>query len=130
MGSEPPFPASGTEPGGTPPRGSAGERRMVQLLLLTGLLLAAALIAVGLALAALHGRLVTHPVAVRELPGLLRAGRPSGFMALGILVLLATPILRVLSLIGGFALERDWRFAAVALGVALLLGAGILLGHA
>jgi len=30
----------------------------------------------------------------------------------------------------GFALDRDWRFAAVALGVALLLAAGILLGHA
>jgi len=130
MGSEAPFAGSGAEAGGAPPRGSAGERRLVQLLLRTGLLLAAALIAVGLALAALHGRLVTHPVSPAEIPSLLGAGRPTGFMALGILVLLATPILRVLFLVVGFALDRDWRFAAVALGVALLLAAGILLGHA
>jgi uncharacterized membrane protein len=115
---------------GEPPHGSRGERRMVQVLLRTGLLVAAALIAVGLALAALHGHLVTRAVSAGELPDLLRAGRPSAFMALGILVLLATPILRVLSLIGGFALDRDWRFASVALGVAILLLAGILLGHA
>lgn len=130
MGSEAPLQTGTVEASGAPPHGSRGERRVVQLLLRTGLLLAAALIAAGLGLAALHGHLVTHAVSVSELPALLRAGRPSGFMALGILVLLATPILRVLFLIGGFALDRDWRFSAVAAGVALFLLAGILLGHA
>ena len=130
MGSEIPVEPTGTGGADAIPHGSRGERRMVQLLLQGGLLLSAVLIAVGLALAALHGRLVSHPVGVSEIPGLLRAGHPRGFMGLGVLVLLATPILRVLVLIGGFALDRDWRFSAVALGVALLLLTGILLGQA
>lgn len=112
------------------PHGSRGERRMVQLVLQGGLCLAAVLIAAGLALAALRGRMVSNPVVLSELPDLLRTGHPRAFMALGILVLLATPIVRVLALIGGFALDRDWRFSTVALGVALLLLAGILLGRA
>lgn len=130
MGSEVPVDATHPEAPGAPPHGSRGERRMVQVLLRSGLLVSAVLIAVGLGLAALHGQLVTHAVSVGELAALLRAGIPSGYMALGILVLLATPILRVLSLIGGFAMDGDWRFACVALGVAVLLLAGILLGHA
>lgn len=129
MGTEGPVAAPARKAAGEPPHGSRGERRMVQILLRTGLLLAAALIGVGLALAALEGHLVAHAVSLRELPALLLSARPSGCMALGILVLLATPILRVLSLIGGFALDGDWRFAAVATGVALLLLMGILLGQ-
>lgn len=119
----------GGREGGAPALASAGTRRSVQVLLRVGIGVAGALIAAGLALAALHGRLVAHPVAVAELPALLRAGRPSGFMALGLLVLLATPILRVLALVASFARDRDWRFAGVALGVALLLLVGILLGR-
>jgi uncharacterized membrane protein len=56
--------------------------------------------------------------------------RPSGFLALGLLVLIATPILRVIGSIGAFVYERDWRFAGITtlvLGVlilSLVLGRG------
>jgi len=103
---------------------------MVQIVLRVGITVASALIAIGLVLAVLQGHMVSHPILLGELPGLIAAGRPSGFTGLGVLVLLATPIVRVICLIGGFALDRDWRFAAVAVGVALLLAAGIVLGHA
>ena len=54
--------------------------------------------------------------------------RPSGFLALGLLVLLATPILRVLGSIFAFAYERDWRFAGITFVVLMVVVASILLG--
>ena len=47
---------------------------------------------------------------------------------LGVLVLAMTPALRVLALVALWWRERDWRFVAVALAVAVTLSAGILMG--
>jgi uncharacterized membrane protein len=100
----------------------------VAWILRIGLALSALLMAVGVCLAWAEGRLLAHPVTVSELGSLLARGRPSAFMEAGILVLLATPMLRVLTLIGVFARERDIRFAAAAVVVAGLLVLGVLLG--
>ncbi len=55
--------------------------------------------------------------------------RPSGFMALGLLVLLATPIIRVVGSIVAFAYERDWRFAGITFLVFIIVMSSILLGR-
>ncbi len=39
--------------------------------------------------------------------------RPSGFLALGLIVLVATPIVRVVGSFLVFLYERDWRYAAI-----------------
>ncbi len=94
-----------------------------------GVVLSTLLMALGLALAWLEGRLTTHAVAPSQLESMLTHGRPSAFMEAGILVLLATPVLRVLVLIGVFARDRDFRFVAAAATVAALLALGVFLGH-
>jgi uncharacterized membrane protein len=55
--------------------------------------------------------------------------RPSGFLGLGLLILIATPILRVIGSIGAFLYERDWRFAGMTTLVLAVLAASLVLGH-
>jgi len=58
---------------------------------------------------------------VRELLRLAGEANGVAWMQLGVLVLLFTPVLRVLVLAIGWAIERDWRMALVALVVLVLL---------
>ena len=53
---------------------------------------------------------------------------PDGFLALGLLVLIATPILRVVSSFIAFLVERNWRFAGITLIVLVTVIFSILLG--
>jgi hypothetical protein len=107
----------------------AGDRFAVKWLLRGGLGLAAALMAAGLVVRVATGAVDAPGV---PLPSLFGAGLPLGdrLMGLGALLLGLTPTLRVLTLVGLWTKERDWRFAGVAalvvvtLGVALALGAG------
>ena len=50
-------------------------------------------------------------------------------MALGVLVLAATPLFRVLALVVLWTRERDWRFVVVALLVVATLSMAIVVGH-
>lgn len=56
----------------------------------------------------------------------LATGSPVAIITLGLLILLATPVIRVAVSIVAFALERDWRFVAVTVVVLTLLLASIL----
>ena len=56
--------------------------------------------------------------------------RPSGFLALGLLVLIATPILRVVGSILAFIYERDWRFAGITFLVLIIVMVSLVLGEA
>ncbi len=113
----------------------ARERRdlnqVVHGVLIIGLAISTALMLVGIGLALFYRRdLPTTAPDVGAVPSRVLALRPSGFVALGLLVLIATPILRVVGSIGVFLYERDWRFAAITslvlgvLAVSLLLGRG------
>lgn len=112
------------------PRAPAAERGAIVAVLRIGLAASMALMAVGLALAVGEARLRSHPVALGEILPFLGQGRPTGFMAAAVVVLVATPVVRVLALAVGSAMERDWRFAVVALAVALILGLGVAVGRA
>ncbi len=55
-------------------------------------------------------------------------GEPLAVIAVGLLILLATPTLRVIVSIVTFALERDWLYTGITVLVLLILLASFLLG--
>lgn len=98
--------------------------------LLAGLALSVTLLTIGLALAVGgdQPRRTGPPPALAEvLRGAVR-GLGRDWIDLGLLALIATPGLRVIVLGIGWAIERQWRFAAVAATVLALLVASLLLG--
>jgi len=82
-------------------------------LLRVGSFIAAVLLATGIGIMLLlgHGRGATRLITA------------------GLVVLMATPIMRVLTAGAIFVRERDWRFALFCLVVLCALAAGIVLGH-
>lgn len=74
-----------------------------------------------------------EPSEYRTIPGVLRSvlnGRGRGFIQLGLLLLIATPIARVAFSIAGFAIERDHLYVAFTVVVLIvllysLLGSGL-----
>ena len=112
----------------------AQERRdlnaVVHRVLIIGLIMSTALMLAGVGLA-LFSQL-DLPTAVPEIGDIInrvRALRPSGFLALGLLVLIATPILRVIGSIGAFVYARDWRFAGITMLVLGVLIVSMMLGR-
>jgi len=104
---------------------------VVHRLLVVGLVISTALMLIGLALDLLLRREI--PTVVPDLGEVwtrVLAIRPSGFLALGLLVLIATPIVRVVGSIMIFAYERDWRFALITLVVLAIVTLSLLLGRA
>ena len=56
-------------------------------------------------------------------------GEPLALVALGLLILLLTPILRVAISIVVFALERDWRYTVITILVLVILLISLVLGR-
>jgi uncharacterized membrane protein len=107
-------------------------RVVVSTVLLVGVSVSAALIAAGFIgsfLVGWEGSLVGAPVGTDAttdfgafVSGLLVL-RPIALAQAGLLVLIATPVLRVAASVIGFALERDRLYTAITLAVlAILLG--------
>jgi len=95
--------------------------RMVSTTLRVGVTLAALLAGIGGAwYLAAHG---SEPASFGTPPAPLRVlGRGDGLIALGVLVLIATPVVRVALLAIGFARQHDARYAFLsALVLAVLL---------
>ncbi|WP_051979653.1 DUF1634 domain-containing protein [Edaphobacter aggregans] len=105
------------------------DRRMETMmgrLLQAGVLVASAVILVGavLYLASRHGSVadyrvfVSEPEALRE-PAKLRAevvhGDAAALIQLGVLLLIATPVARVVFAVVAFLMERDWLYVAISL---------------
>lgn len=112
----------------------AHERRdlneVVHGVLMIGLVISSALMLVGIGLDLVYQREL--PVAVPSIGDVLSrvvALRPSGFLALGLLALIATPIVRVVGSIGAFLYERDWRYAIITSLVLLVLIISLVLGR-
>ncbi|HEV8060478.1 MAG TPA: DUF1634 domain-containing protein, partial [Gemmataceae bacterium] len=53
---------------------------------------------------------------------------PRAFLAIGIVLLIALPVLRVAIMALIFLLEKDYRFAAISMTVLLIITLGFLLG--
>jgi uncharacterized membrane protein len=113
---------------------AAKERRdlneVVHSVLIIGLVISTALMLIGVGLDLFYQRdLPTAVPDIGEVISRVLVLRPSGFLALGLLVLIATPILRVVGSIGAFVYERDWRFAGITTLVLVVLVISLLLGH-
>jgi uncharacterized membrane protein len=96
-------------------------------------------IVIGVGLVAFYARYGLNPSAMianvyphsldQTLLGLAH-GTPQAIMVLGLLILLATPVVRVAVSIVAFALERDWTYVAITALVLLILLVSFLLGRA
>lgn len=98
-------------------------------LLLVGLSLAVLLMLAGVVLAAVDvDREVGHVSSISDWPRAVAGLEPAGFLDLGLLVLLATPVARVLGLLVGFTRRRARFFSAVSLVVLIILALSAYLG--
>jgi uncharacterized membrane protein len=87
---------------------------LIPKLLRGGLLLAAALMAAGLLLlAAGHGATSGIEFSLPNLPRLLEAGDPRAVVGLGIVILLATPLVRVVASLAYFVRQKDRLYVAL-----------------
>jgi uncharacterized membrane protein len=113
--------------------------KIVCLVLRIGVILSAAIICIGLAMLVAEGTIahtmridaaVAYPRDLGALFSGLLALDPASVIALGLVVLIATPFIRVAVSIMAFALERDWRYVAITAIVLAILFSGIILGRA
>jgi uncharacterized membrane protein len=123
---------------------------MLSNVLRTGVLASAVLITLGLTMLFLTGHqthlldggtpaLISYPPATRPVPiesslrdvalG-LRSGDPDAVITLGLLLLIATPVMRVAASVALYAVERDVRYVAITLFVLSMLLLGLWLGKA
>jgi uncharacterized membrane protein len=102
----------------------------VHLSLLFGLVISGSLLILGttISLASHEAKPPQHPPSVATMLSQAIHGNGVAILNLGIFVLMLTPILRVIVLAVGWLLERQWRFAAIALFVLVLLTTSLLLG--
>jgi uncharacterized membrane protein len=101
-------------------------RLVVSGVLIAGVVTSAALIATGFLVALVWGWQASPLGAViaaratsdfGDLPARLAGLQPLAISQLGLVVLLATPVLRVAASVVGFSLERDRLYAAITLAV-------------
>ena len=97
--------------------------------LLGGLVTAVVLLLAGVVLTVARPGLVpVHDASIAGIPGAIRALQPGGFFDLGLLVLLATPVVRVMALLISFGRRRMWLFSAFCLIVLAALAVSVVLG--
>jgi uncharacterized membrane protein len=97
--------------------------------LLTGVLLSAAMLVAGLLVVWLrHEGRPNEPPALSGVVRGVAAGRGTCLLYAGLLLLAATPILRVVVMIGVYLLRRELLMAVVSIIVLGLLAVGVLLG--
>jgi uncharacterized membrane protein len=98
--------------------------------LVVGLLVSTVFLLVGLGLSlwldhGLPAAVVDPGEALRGLAAL----RPVAFLSLGLMILIATPAIRVIGSVIVFLWERDWRYAGITLLVLSVMIASVLLGR-
>lgn len=109
---------------------------IISVVLRGGVLLAAAIIALGVLLFYLgtlraggYPSHLVYPKSAGAVFAGLAHGEPVAVIALGLLVLLLTPVLRVLVSVVTFAMEHDWRYTWITLLVFCILLVSFLLGR-
>ncbi len=90
-----------------------------------GLVLLGSLLLIGGGTSPLAG---APALSLEQLPADLLAGRPAGFLWLGILGVIATPGLRVVRAMVGFWRRGEPRMAGIALAVLVVIAAGVIVG--
>lgn len=102
----------------------------VHHILIAGLAVSTLFFLIGLGLGLAQGRsLPTRALAPAEAFRQVLALQPAGFLSLGLIILIATPMLRVVGSILVFAWQRDWRYVGITLLVLVVLIVSVLLGR-
>ena len=105
--------------------------RVIRWILLGGIAVSVALMAVGLVLGIARGAgLPRGVVPLAELPRALAALRPAAYFSLGLIVLIGTPFARVAGSLVAFVRERDGRYVLVTAIVLLVMCLSVVLGRA
>jgi len=104
--------------------------RMIHLVLLAGIAVSVALMAAGLAFGLLKGGGIPRGVVpLGDLPRAARGLSPAAFLSLGMIVLIATPFVRVAGSLIAFVREGDCRYVVVTAVVLAVMCASVLLGR-
>jgi len=105
--------------------------RMVRRVLLVGIALSVTLMAVGLILGALGGDgLPSGVVPLTGMPSRLAELDAAAFLSLGLIVLIATPFVRVGGSIIAFASEGERRYVLITAVVLAVMCVSVVLGKA
>lgn len=105
--------------------------RMVHRILGVGIVLTVALFATGLVLGVVQGRgLPLEVVPLADLPPRLLDLDPAAWLSLGIVVLIATPFVRVGGSIVAFAREHDCRYVLITAVVLAVMCLSLVVGRA
>ena len=104
--------------------------QVIHSMLIVGLVGSTIVIFLGLSISeVLHRPLPSRVRGFRQIIDGLERGSPSSFLDLGILLLIATPILRVVGSLIEFVNRRDWRYAVITSMVLLILAVSVLVGR-
>ena len=116
---------------GTPPRHHMDPvERIVRRILLTGIVVAVALMLAGVVLSVARGEgLPAHVVPLADLPARLVALDPAAYLSLGLLALIATPFVRVAGSLVAFVRQRDRRYVLITAVVLSVMCVSVLLGR-
>jgi uncharacterized membrane protein len=102
------------------PESHLRSERAITLVLRYGSLVSTLIMAVGSVLAAYRGIglvATSHSIHPEVLLSNVLHFDPLAITELGILLLLFTPIARIVVALLGFAMERDWKYTLISLGV-------------
>jgi uncharacterized membrane protein len=110
-------------------RTPAGLDGVLARVVLAGLAVAVLLLVAGTVIAgARQDESVPRESSLRDIPRALAALEPGGFFDLGLVVLVAVPVLGVLVLGAGYARRREWPLAALSVFVAAVVLVSAFLG--
>lgn len=108
--------------------------RIIGWILLGGVILSATVILLGVVLLPIRSgglspeRVLAFPQTLGQVATGLLVLRPQAIITLGLLLLIATPILRVAASLVAFAIERDRRYVLITLVVLIILVFSLFLG--
>lgn len=103
---------------------------VVQPILRWGMVLSLVLMLLGLALGVVLGIEGTSVVPLEKIPSQILELDPAAFLTLGIVLLIATPLARVVGALCVFIREGDRKFILVSLAVLLAVALAVFLGAA
>lgn len=106
------------------------EAAITSLTLRFGVLLSSGLLLAGLIVDLIHpmDTAALHPGHLLTFPSAIAHGSAAAMVHLGLLVMMITPLARLVVLAYEFARQRDYSFAFISVGVLLLLIASFVLG--
>jgi len=103
---------------------------VVHNMLVLGVGLSTAVMCMGIALSfVFHDPLPSKVSTLKQVAKGLDRLSPFSYLSLGILLLIATPILRVCGSLIELIITRDWQYAAITLLVLIILGISVLVGR-